>query len=370
MDRPIRRLRLEGPPARRGTRHGAQFRHEIRHYATERLRLATNGSWAGRRVTLSDALALAEKMLPAHERFDGELFEEMANMAAAAGISQAEAIIAGGFTDFVDVVRGQGGTGLVEEDDCTAVLVPRHAGDGVAYLAQTWDMHASATPYVLLLELQPDGGPRALVFTTTGCLGQIGMNDAGIAVGISNLSAMDGRVGVTWPFVVRKILAQRTLDDALACVFETELAGGRNFLLLDSNGKGYAVEAMPSCRVARLLADVPLVHTNHCLDEQTQRFEAARPADLLASSEARLAMAQQLLAFRPVTVERLVALMREPHAICRRPEPPHFNESSGAAILCPERGDFWACWGIPADSAFEQLRVESVVAAPGQASGA
>ena len=49
--------------------------------------------------------------------------------------------------------------------------------------------------------------PDFLTFTVTGCIGMIGMNSAGITVGVNNLMATDGQIGVTWPFVVRKILA-------------------------------------------------------------------------------------------------------------------------------------------------------------------
>ncbi len=138
-------------------------------------------------------------MLPAHRAYAPELYDEMVAMAAAAGISAAEAMIVGGFTDFVDAVRARGATNVPEEDDCTAVLTGE-------YLAQTWDMHDTATPHVVMLDVQ-DTVP-CLVFSTVGCLAQIGMNAAGIAIGINNLVGTDGRVGVTWPFVVRKVLHQ------------------------------------------------------------------------------------------------------------------------------------------------------------------
>jgi isopenicillin-N N-acyltransferase like protein len=79
------------------------------------------------------------------------------------------------------------------DDTCTAVIIPDGRAAGAGFLAQTWDMHASATPHVVMLDTVPDPGPAALVFSTVGCLGQIGMNEAGIAIGINNLTAADGR---------------------------------------------------------------------------------------------------------------------------------------------------------------------------------
>jgi isopenicillin-N N-acyltransferase-like protein len=176
-------------------------------------------------------------------------------------------------------------------------------------------------------------------------------------VGINNLVASNGGIGVTWPFVVRKILQQTDLEAAVECVIKAELAGAHNYLLMDRSGRGYNIEAMPAYRGVTRLGDDPLVHTNHCLDPKARETEAVRPPDLLASSEARLAKAAELMQARPISVEDLIALTREPGAICRRSSPPHHNESSGAAIIRPATGEFWACWGVPADNEFESFKV-------------
>jgi isopenicillin-N N-acyltransferase-like protein len=349
----IRHRVLRGSPRAIGDEHGRVYREGIRHYTDERVRLASNGSWAGREATRDDALGLAEAMLPAHRAYAPDLTEEMEAMAKASGLSAAEAVIVGGFTDFVDAVRAQTHE-VPEEDNCTAVLVPNDLAAGQGFLAQTWDMHDSATEHVVLLEVVPDAGPRAFVYSTVGCLGQIGLNEAGIAVGINNMAATTGRVGVTWPFVVRKVLQQTNIEAALACVVDAELAGAHNYLLLDRHGRGYNVEAMPDCRTVTKLEDAPLLHTNHCLDAEARREEAERPPELLASSEGRLQRADELLAgVDAIDVDRLIALTRDPVAICHRSEPPFHVESSGAAIMRPATGELWAVWGLPSENEYE-----------------
>ena len=360
--RPIRELVVGGDAGHRGSVHGAAFHNEIRRYTEERVRLSANGTWSGRAVTVDEAVGLATRMLPAHQSFDPDLYEEMETMAMAAGITPAEAVIVGGFTDFVDVLRAGGATGLAEEDDCTAVIVPDQLAGGAGFLAQTWDMHDSATEHVTLIRIAPPSGPGALVFTTVGCLGQIGMNQAGIAIGINNLTATNGRVGVTWPFVVRKALAQTSIDDALVVILEAELAGAHNYLLLDEGGSGYNIEGMPGYRAVTRMEREPLVHTNHCLDAEARLLEAPRPGDLMKSSIDRLATASDLLdkwaaTGDPLTENHMIDLTREPEVICRRSTPPYHNESSGAAVMRPTNGEFWACWGVPADNEFEAFRV-------------
>lgn len=356
MSRPLRRLRLEGSPEERGRAHGAAFAAEIRAYTEERVRLATNGSWSGRAATRDDVLGLAEAMLPAHRAFSPDLYAEMAAMAHAAGISAAEAVIVGGFTDFVDAVRARAGD-APEEDDCTAILVPDARSGGAGWLAQTWDMHDSATEHVVLLDVRADDGPPALVFTTVGCVAQIGMNAAGLAVGINNLAATDGRVGVTWPFVVREALRRATTEAALAAIVEADLAGGHNYLILDADGAGANVEAMPTFRAVEPLADRPLVHANHALHREVVRREAARAEELHQSSLDRQELGLALLAEGEVTRERLEAWTREPTAICRRSSAPFHIESSGAVLMRPRTRELWAVWGVPADGSYERFEV-------------
>lgn len=229
---PIRILDISGPPEAMGAAHGAAFSDEIRQYTRDRVALVAAGAWSGGPITESDVLDIAASMLPAHERFDEHLFAEMQSMATAAGITPAEAVVVGGFTDFVDTVRAVTGgitpTELIE-DDCTAVIVPNDRAGGSGYLAQTWDMHDSATNHVLLLRGRPDDAPDFNVFTTTGCLGQIGMNTAGVCIGINNLTGLDGTRGVAWTSVVRGMLKTDSADGALAVLLAADLAGAHNF---------------------------------------------------------------------------------------------------------------------------------------------
>lgn len=355
---PIRILDAAGSPEQIGKAHGTAYAEEIRTYTRDRVDLVASGLWSGGPIGRSEVLAIAESMLGAHEAFDPDLHLEMCAMAEAAGITPAEAVIVGGFTDFVDTVRSVVG-GLapptVVEDDCTAVIVPDHRAGGAGYFGQTWDMHDTATDHVLLLRLRPDDAPPAIVFTTTGCLGQIGMNAEGVCVGINNLVCVDGTPGVAWTSVVRGMLKTSTADEALAILLGADLAGAHNFLIFDRNGVGHNVEAMPTVRAVTTLGGEPIVHTNHTLDPEASAVQATKDAGLMASSQARLETAIELLADGPIDEERLFELTREPSAICQKAVEPYHVESSGAAIMRPATGDFWACWGRPVENDYQHI---------------
>ncbi len=354
MRRPqIRILDLAGSPEHMGATHGRAYADEIRRYADERIALVCDGRWSGGPMERADVIEIAESMLPAHEAFDAALHAEMLAMADAADLTPAEAVIVGGFTDFVDTVSAVSGGRAplsVLEDDCTAVIVPDGRAGGAGFLAQTWDMHDTATDHVLLLRIEPDDAPAARVFTTTGCLGQIGMNSEGVCVGINNLNTTDGVRGVCWTSVVRGMLQTATATEALGVLLDADLAGAHNFVIFDRHGDGYDVEAMPSTRPVERLGDEPIAHTNHTVSPEATMVQAPRDAGMQASSETRLAHATALLEGGTVDTDRLFALTRDERAICQVARPPFHVESSGAAIMRPATGEYWACWGRPAEN--------------------
>ena len=340
----MRVVELRGSPEEIGLTHGKELAESIRRFTRERLRLASDGSWTGVRTERSEILDVVAATIPEHEVYDPDVHAEVVAMAEVVGLSVAELLLVGGFTDFVDLLKV-----AVAEDDCTAILVPRSHADA-PYLAQTWDMHDTAGQFIVMFRIEPDKGPASLVYTTAGCVGQIGMNEVGICVGINNLSAGAGQIGVTWPYVVRKALAQTNLDDALSCIADAPLVGGHNYLLMDAEGQGFNIEAMPGRVAVDELGTRPMVHTNHCLHSSTKALEAARPSHLTKSSHARYDRATELTGAGELDVNAMWAVLSDETAICRRSSAPDYVESCGGVVMRPSTREVWASGGIPADT--------------------
>jgi len=364
MGKQIRILKSGGTPYDIGYKHGSTYRELIRAFARDRVELVSSGVWTGGKVVpRAEVLEIAAACIDAHGEYSPELFEELRGLADAADLSLSEMIIVGGFTDFIDVIYNihhQWGEKLTSLpiDDCTAFLVPdSHAEGAGGFFGQTWDMHDTATQYVIMLQVEPDNAPNALVFTTTGCVGQIGMNEHGIAVGINNLMGADGQTGVTWPFVVRKVLLQENIEDALKCITEANLAGAHNYLLFDKHGNGYNIEAMSSMTHVEKLEEHSIVHTNHCLIPETRALSQERPKASQESSEMRLSRAYDLLKNPAVTANDLMALTADEPTICVSASPPLHVESCGAAIMRPSTGEMWAVWGKPSENSYERFTI-------------
>src|SRR5690625_502714 len=351
-----------GTPFDVGFLHGERYADQIREFAAERVKLSCGEAWTGRNLKREQVLAIAQECLPLHEEHTPNAFEELRGMSRATGLSLAELLIAGGFTDFVDTIYGVGGEQLhtptaTTADDCTAVLVPgNRTATGEALFAQTWDMHASAADHVLMVRGKVAGDPEYLTFTSAGSVAMIGMNEAGLAVGINSLTTGDGQIGVMWTLVVRELLRLQSTDDALNYLQSVPLAGAHNYLLLDETGRGYHVEATPTRIYAEPLQDEPLIHTNHCLTPRTQSLERPRNPVSVTSSQKRLERATELLASdTKVTVERLQVFTRDEPTICVAPAAPLHIATCGAAVMNPATREFWAVKGSPVQAQYERI---------------
>ncbi len=355
-------LRVAGSPYEMGFAHGRAAAASVRAYAEERVALACSPTWSGREATRAEVLALAGACLEVHEQRYPELAEELRGVAAGADVSPAALIVAGGFTDLVDAVAAGALGGEAsrpapgDEDDCTAFLVPaERMADGAPAFGQTWDMHEGSAEHLVLLEGRPHDAPAFVVLTTAGCVGMIGMNEAGLTVGINNLTAADGRVGVTWPFVVRAMLREETVEAALAVLLDAPLCGGHNYLVMDAAGRGANVEAMPTARVVTELSSEVVAHTNHCLAPATRAVERPREPASQAESERRLERARELLGGRVLTLDDLKGVTADGRGVCRVGAPPSYVGTCGAIVARPAARELHAVAGRPGEVGYERF---------------
>lgn len=338
----MRVLEVFGNSADLGRGHGSACAEMIRKYTDDRINLTSQEGWSGGEADRDLILSCADETLPHHEQFSESLYGEMLAMADAAGITAQEAVAVGGFTDLVDVVRSRV-SAAPEEHNCTGVINPK-----TGILAQTWDMHASAGEFVIMLKIDPLMGPNAFIQTTAGCLGQIGMNEAGVAIGINNLTSM-GKPGVTWPFVVRRGLEQTNFDDAVKVILDADMAGGHNYFVMGPDGEGATIEAMPNNKRITRSNGEPLVHANSCLFPETLAEEGKRDPEWVANSEERLRLGEEL-------ADDLESFFAHPK-ISRRVEDMAEVGTCGAVIMEPGSLTMKAVWGIPGDHPWETFQL-------------
>ena len=214
-------------------------------------------------------------------------------------------------------------------------------------------MHDSATEHVVLLRTDPTDAPAALVFTTTGALGQIGMNELGVCVGINNLTATDGTPGVTWTQVVRHALEQDSAAAARDAILDADSPAATTFS--SSTPKATATTSRPCRPLGRsrpLTAMQWRTPTTHSHPRPPPCRAASRRAQ--DSSVRRLDTARQWLDRDGITADDLMALTREPDAVCQTAVEP-ITSNRPATVMRPRTKEFWAVWGLPSMNEYQKV---------------
>jgi isopenicillin-N N-acyltransferase-like protein len=221
-------------------------------------------------------------------------------------------------------------------------------------LAQTWDMHATAIPYMMVLRVpEHQGRPESWLLSLTGCLGMAGMNRHGVGVAINNLRSADARVGIVWPALVRRALAESTAAAARELIMTAPIGSGHHYMTADAHS-AYGIETSGTRRKIVFEAgalDASYVHTNHCLDP-----EIAQVSREVASSTTheRYDWLSRSIAGAPVrdvhdAWMRLGSDEGYPRSVCSNmstPENPHGTATCGAVAMELLDRRFWAQAGL------------------------
>ncbi|MDQ3034056.1 MAG: C45 family peptidase [Myxococcota bacterium] len=279
-------------PFERGLFHGRTLAREIAEIAAIRSELAQS---QGLFRSDEELLAVAERHLPVLEGFDGALHQELLGIAEGAGLPPARIVVLNHYTDLKDldpttVLGGaRRGPDPERDDECTAIAAGTPEG---AILGQTWDMHGSAAPYVTMLHVPAwDDRPEAWLLSIAGCLGMAGMNAAGVGVTINNLKSSDARVGLVWPALVRRVLAETSAEAGRDIVLSAPLGSGHHYAIADAR-RAFGIET--SGRLVEVWSELDVSrpggafhHENHCVGTQVARVSSiGQTSTTLERSEA------------------------------------------------------------------------------------
>jgi isopenicillin-N N-acyltransferase-like protein len=368
-------------PREWGRIHGESFRGEIKALCAIRVYLCTKvGGFANH-----DHVTAAAKMhLPVLERYHHALYEELLGIAEGAIVSPEEIVVANHYTDLRDLdpdpskwqmaptkddpamTQFTAGAQSIGGDGCSMFFTETPTG---RILAQTWDMHATAIPYVMLLGIpESEDGPAARLLTVTGCLGMCGMNASRVGIAINNLHSTDATLGIVWSAMVRRALMEDDARAARDVIMQSPIGSGHHYFVADRAG-AYGIEASGTRRKVvwhheLALADKPAVycHTNHCLDADIEKRSKVPEASTTLDRMDRLTGG---LAKRQVTNldEAWTILGSEegwPRSICTymaTPETPHGAATCGGIAMNLDSGELWAQQGLIHNVAAEKWQL-------------
>ncbi len=355
-------LRPGDSPRDWGRAHGESFREEIKLLAALRAHLSTTTGTFSRRDQVLEA---AKAHLPVLERYDRALHEELCGIAEGAATTPEAIVVANHYTDLRDLdpdparwqpapTRDQPGAPAGARaaeptgDGCSTVWAESPTG---RILAQTWDMHATAIPFVMMLGVpESAAGPAARLLTVTGCLGMAGMSGARVAIAINNLYSTDATLGVVWPAIVRRALREPSAAAARDVIAGSPIGSGHHYFVGDRDG-AFAIESSGRRRRQVFAGGPSYCHTNHCLDGEVASHSTV-PAT--STTHERMRWLEADVARAPIrdlddAWRRLGSVEGWPKSVCMNlatPEAPHAVATCGAIAMNVDTGELWAQQGM------------------------
>jgi len=232
-------ISVEGSAYERGCQYGSQCKKLIE----EALGIYRRIFKAEANLDWEPALELARKFIPSVEQYYPSSMEEMRGIAEGAEQSFDNILALNVRTELMLL----GGTGGIEE--CTTLATtPEVTLSGHMLMAQNWDMKPAASEVTVVLKEKQKDGPNVVQIVEAGIIGKMGFNSAGVCV-LANIMVSDGwHLGVPMQIILRKVINQDNLVDAIEAVLAAKRGSSGNYLIGYAGSEGSEavdIEAAP-----------------------------------------------------------------------------------------------------------------------------
>jgi len=299
--------------------------------------------------------------LPSAEKYAPEIIEEMKGIAAGARVDFQDILFLN-ITYEISVPSVMG---------CTSFAASGEAiGKGEVIAGQNFDYIEPWEKYIILLKMKPSNGPRILAVTSTGCLGLIGFNSAGISVNLNllkNTDSLTPHAGVPTHMILRKVFMSENLGEAIASIAAAEGRAAKNYLLTSRQGDIIDVETTTD--------DIDIQYPQRGIYTHANCFKA----DRFKSDD----IAPQFLPDSYIRAPRLFELMQRHHgrisikvmqqilqdhnnhpsSICRHPNPRaplpigKLMKTLVSIITCPGEQKAYIALGNPCENEYSEYKL-------------
>jgi isopenicillin-N N-acyltransferase-like protein len=238
--------------------------------------------------------------------------------------------------------------------------------DGSPLIGQNMDLYSKAEDQGVILHLKPKTGPNILCWSLAGVVGQTGINSYGLARVGNGLTSIHWRnLGTPYHFLLRVILEQKCVGDAIEVIREAIRTKSSNILLADSNNNIADVEFTAyTDRTITPFAPGFLAHSNHYLHEDLVKYDRGvtveRPDSPWRFSRMKDLVNQGLL-HEKVSLDDVKKWLKDhinfPRSICRHKiegnAPGSDIKTIASLIAEPSNGSLYACVGNPCENEYK-----------------
>jgi isopenicillin-N N-acyltransferase-like protein len=331
-------VRISGSAHERGRQYGTQAAERVhRSIAAYRGVFAHYAQWDWARVTQE-----ARRYVPAVEDFGPAYLEEMRGIADGAGVAFDDVMAINVRTEVMYAAKARNAAAILPRTlECTSFAAVPDDGRPVL-VGQNWDWKTHAFDTAVVLECEPDDGPRYVTAVEAGLLAKTGFNEHGIGIA-TNALASDrdlGEPGVPYHVLLRALLAADTPTAALASLQRSFRASSAHYLIAHRDHLALSVEAVPGTFVDLHLTQPDergiLLHGNHFTHPGMRDVDVS--LWLMPDSVFRLQRARRWLdGHDPFAAETYEAMFADhaghPLGICCHPEPMAIAAEQDSTVL-------------------------------------
>lgn len=340
---PIPIILTGGSPRERGREHGELAQDQVG-LSVERY-MERFAHFAG--LSPEDARERAGGFAPVIRDYDPDLLEEIEGVAEGAGFSTEELLAVNCRSEIMF------STPLPE---CTSFgLAPEATANGHTYVGQNWDWAPDIKETLILLVIEQDPKPTVVLLDEAGMIGRMGLNNAGIGLATNTLISEQYQLGVPYNMLLRGILNQRHMADAIGALVRPTRALSANYMIGDAGGQVIDIEASP-VHIDYLAPERGvLTHGNHFEGARLQGRDLSLerfPDSLYRGCRLRDSLADRA---GDITVDDIKDALRDkygqPHAIARDADPTQGRfeqlETVASIIMDVTEGRFLLSRGAP-----------------------
>lgn len=196
-----------------------------------------------------------------------DLFEEMEGIAKGAGVNFNQLFVYQSFDEFFMYLMQSGTIDTSIIPHCTTASVFARP-DKANFIGHNNDIPSYHEELVSVLNIKyPDSDLQILQGAFAGQIGQNGINNRGVAVGINTIVNLASSDGIPVSFNVRKILECANVDEAVTYLKHARFAQAMNYMICDRN-KAVSVETWENNAVVLEIYEGGFaIHTNHTLQK-------------------------------------------------------------------------------------------------------
>ncbi|WP_240339738.1 C45 family autoproteolytic acyltransferase/hydolase [Halobacillus ihumii] len=360
----MRKLVLQGTPKEIGRQHGSQGKAEV----LKSLQTYEKLFHGYKGISWEEAKTLAREHLPAIERYDRELIEEMEGVAEGAGVEFDDILTLNARSEIA--LANYKGANF--SDGCTAIAVTAPLTTETI-IGQNWDWKPDQKQSLLLLEIHNQPNPVITMVTEGGIIGKIGFNSAGIGLCFNALLTDKKSNEIPIHLGLRGVLNSSSLHEAISKIKGGQIAAAASLIIGidEGNGKGMALNVEVSPLGIDMVGgdEGKLVHTNHLVSPILKQKLTDTSEFVFDDSMIRKKRAEQLINSRIARQQPIdEAVFREwfsdsfnaPNSIdhfenIRAPEHRRM-ETIFSIIMNLSQRKVWLCEGHPSENKFEEIQ--------------